>query len=378
MSSKTVLYVGGFILPDKNAAAQRVVGIAKILRDIGYNVVFINKSPDGRDYNEWEQKDYFGFKCYEIKNDHSKKDIFNSLYDISFIKDIIEKEDPQIVIAYNYPAVALSRLNSYCKRHGMNCIGDNTEWYRNGDSGLVHRIIKGCDTEYRMRTVNRKLSGNIVISDYLEKYYSDMDNVVNIPPLVDKSEKKWNVDPGTHDGIRLIYAGSPSREKERLDIIYDAVCKLSEKYNVKLYVIGITEDQFKEIYDWGDKGEALSEAVVFLGRIPHEDVIKKVTEADYSILIRDNNLVNTAGFPTKFVESISCGTAVIANSSSCISKYFAHGNNGWLVDENKLSSYLEEIFKNDMHIKVEADLFDYHKYLDEVVSFINKVKPGNN
>ena len=43
MSSKTVLYVGGFILPDKNAAAQRVVGIAKILRDIGYNVVFMPK-----------------------------------------------------------------------------------------------------------------------------------------------------------------------------------------------------------------------------------------------------------------------------------------------------------------------------------------------
>ena len=42
----TILYVGGFIiLPDKNAAAQRVVSIAKILRDIGFEVVSINKSP---------------------------------------------------------------------------------------------------------------------------------------------------------------------------------------------------------------------------------------------------------------------------------------------------------------------------------------------
>ena len=30
----TVLYIGGFELPDKNAAAQRVVGIAKSLRDL--------------------------------------------------------------------------------------------------------------------------------------------------------------------------------------------------------------------------------------------------------------------------------------------------------------------------------------------------------
>lgn len=37
----TILYIGGFELPDKNAAAQRVVANAKALRDLNYNVVFI-------------------------------------------------------------------------------------------------------------------------------------------------------------------------------------------------------------------------------------------------------------------------------------------------------------------------------------------------
>ena len=38
----TVLYIGGFELPDRNAAAQRVFGIANALRKLGYNVVFLN------------------------------------------------------------------------------------------------------------------------------------------------------------------------------------------------------------------------------------------------------------------------------------------------------------------------------------------------
>ena len=39
---KTVLYIGGFQLPDKNAAALRVLGNAKILTELGYRVVFLN------------------------------------------------------------------------------------------------------------------------------------------------------------------------------------------------------------------------------------------------------------------------------------------------------------------------------------------------
>ncbi|MCK9163882.1 MAG: hypothetical protein M0O93_06000 [Bacteroidales bacterium] len=39
--NKTILYIGGFELPDKNAAAQRVISNGKILRDLGFNVVYI-------------------------------------------------------------------------------------------------------------------------------------------------------------------------------------------------------------------------------------------------------------------------------------------------------------------------------------------------
>ena len=41
MSLGTILYVGNFELPDKNAAAHRVVNNAKIFRELGYRVALL-------------------------------------------------------------------------------------------------------------------------------------------------------------------------------------------------------------------------------------------------------------------------------------------------------------------------------------------------
>ena len=41
-----VLYIGGFELPDKNAAAHRVISNAFLLRELGYEVSFIGISED--------------------------------------------------------------------------------------------------------------------------------------------------------------------------------------------------------------------------------------------------------------------------------------------------------------------------------------------
>ena len=114
-----------------------------------------------------------------------------------------------------------------------------------------------------------------------------------------------------------------------------------------------------------------------MGRIPHNDVITIVSNADYSILIRDNNLVNSAGFPTKFVESISCGTPVISNENSCISKYYNGNKNGVLVSDDNLLYDLYNIFQNNPHYKVDSDCFDYKRYVGFLSAFFKKVNCNN-
>ena len=47
----TIVYYGGFSLPDKNAAANRVVSNGKIFEALGYNVIFLGADYDGSGYN---------------------------------------------------------------------------------------------------------------------------------------------------------------------------------------------------------------------------------------------------------------------------------------------------------------------------------------
>ena len=41
---KTIIYIGGFELPDKNAAAQRIIGNSYALKELGYEVIFLGVS----------------------------------------------------------------------------------------------------------------------------------------------------------------------------------------------------------------------------------------------------------------------------------------------------------------------------------------------
>ena len=50
-SEKTILYIGGFELPDKNAAAHRVLSNAKLFKLLGYNTVFIGTDKSGKKNN---------------------------------------------------------------------------------------------------------------------------------------------------------------------------------------------------------------------------------------------------------------------------------------------------------------------------------------
>lgn len=131
-------------------------------------------------------------------------------------------------------------------------------------------------------------------------------------------------DKQKHDerNVRFTYAGSPSAQKERLDIVIDAIEGISQDFNVVLRVVGITKEQYEKMY----KRVYIGKRTEFLGRASHIKAIQEVKAADWSIIIRDNNKVVKAGFPTKVVESISCGTPVIANDFSNILDYLNDKN----------------------------------------------------
>ena len=304
----------------------------------------------------------------KLYNDHIElKDYIPGGKEIYMAKcrKVTKEERIETIIAYNYPSIALNKLVTFCKKNGIKSIADVTEWY-DIKGFLIRSIIKRWDVKFRMTKVHPKMNGIIAISQYLYDYYRDKTHTIKLPPLVDLTDKKWDVEKIKNMLPTFVYAGSPSAQKEKLDLIVNTIEDIAKEKPILLKVIGVTKSQYENMYSIKYNGNA----VKFYGRIPHEEAIREVALSDWSIIIRENTLSNKAGFPTKFVESISCGTPVIANRFSNIDEY-VHNENGLILNQANIKEKISECCCNT--IKTDKKIFSYEAYCLEISDFICRV-----
>jgi len=364
MEKKKILYVGGFLLPDKNAAAHRVVNIAKALDTEGYEVIFACLKDKNLD--TLEEQSYFGFRCY----------YYNCRNDLDYrlgskpLKKIIDDIKPDIIISYNYPSVALLKIMKYCRKNRVKCIADATEWDLTQEKS-IKGFLKNLDSNIRMAFIHRHIDGVIAISKYLYNYYSSYTNTILIPPLVDIDDEKWKTDrKKIDDGItRIIYAGSPNVQKERLDLIIDAIREAQKSYQIQMIVIGLNKADFIRNFKYK---EEIGEWVVFKGRLSHKDSIKEVSRANWSIVIRDKSKKVEAGFPTKVVESITCKTPVIANRFSNISDYLDENNSILISDKEHIIEAINKACERD-DSNFDNSIFDFRNYSNRLHIFLDLI-----
>ncbi len=388
---KNILYVGGFELPDKNAAAHRVINNSKIFSSLNYSIYFngINKSiiNDELDFTEFNADNYV-FYSKAIRYPDSVIKWFYYITSISKVKKIIEddlKENVSYVIAYNYPALKLWRLKKYCSKRGIKIIADVTEWYQ-PEGAFFLKAIKIIDSIARMRFVHYKMDGLIVISNYLLNYYKRK-KCIKLPPLVDKNAIKWrnNILNSENKIITLNYVGSPGAgKKDRLDLIIGSLSQIKEEAPGFVFqIIGISESEYNMSFPKQPIPENIKDQVSFLGRMEHADAIEKLKSTDFSIFLRNNNLVNTAGFPTKFVESINLGIPVLTNNTSDLADYLINGKSGFILDistPERLNNTLRNAILTDSELIFEMKKycesnfsFHYQEYRDKTNEFLNIV-----
>lgn len=361
---KKILYIGGFELPDKNAAAQRVIANARLLSDMGYEVAFIGVSKD----IESAPSQVFGFKSAPVKYPSSIHQWFHQIF--TFVDfDTIKSYSPDYVILYNFPSVASMRILRKCHKSGIKVIHDLTEW--ESASGFYPRnLIRKVDINLRMRYCMKKMDGVIAISRYLYDRYSKYTQCILVPPTVDLDNPKFDRDRQltVSERINLVFAGNAGiGTKDRLDYIIKDLQKFPQVY---LTVIGMTQKQYERGYAPLPM-DCLN--VEFRGRVPHTEAVKAVCDADFQMLIRDNTLKNRAGFPTKFVESMSCCTPLISTLTSNIGDYLIDGVNGFVVNEEQpltkvfariIDMEKSEIIAMKQNCKVFTG-FDYRNYKSE-------------
>ena len=142
----------------------------------------------------------------------------------------------------------------------------------------------------------------------------------------------------------LIYVGNPGAgTKDKLALIIESLNRVKNNHLELLFrldIIGMNEEQFKEVF----KMDPISYSFVRIhGRKPNLEALEFIKRSDYTIFLRDNNLICTAGFPTKFSESIACGTPVLTNLSSDLGKYLKDGRNGYVLDMSTYNALTETL-----------------------------------
>lgn len=383
MKGKRFLYVGGFQLPDKNAAAHRVLGIAKILNELGCEVVFLDIDETIENDVLSEMHIEAGFTTYSQRRPAGTKEWMQYIMNPLHVEHILNKYDDWAgVIAYNYPAMALHKLKQICHKYGIKVFADCTEWYQLEYVKSARDIALTIDTFFRMRIVQKKLDGMIGISHFLGDYYKKHLPTIVLPPLVDKTEKKWNKNGmgSFEDTVSLAYVGSPGvpgQTKDKLIEIIRTICKAD--WNVKLNIVGISKEEYCSYYPEVEKVIKDKNNIVFFGRMTHLDALEIIKLSDYTIFYREVSKVSTAGFPTKFVESVSCGTPVITNRTSDLHLYIQNEKNGVLLENNdfekQLFSFLKDVsLIEEKNVEVEVEKFDYRNYVSEVKGWLDGIK----
>lgn len=329
MSKGTIVYYGGFTLPDKSASANRVVSNGKIFSALGYRTIFIGVSEENfegiRPVSKHED-------MYETAHPNSTSQWLKHMLSVEYIEKIVDEYgDVCKVILYNVPMFTLMKAKKVFAKRDIEVCYDCTEWTKDTDGSLPKRIFKAFDEILISNFAHKIADGMIAISSMMEQKYKKSQKLLILPPLVDINDEIWHQQPENHEGVfEFCFAGIPDGKKESLDKVIEAFCSI-DKNNILLRIIGITQDDFNSIYPECKIPDNARNKIIFMGRLSHRETIRYILGCDCYIFIRRSDKRNNAGFPTKFAESYTCGVPIITTDVSDVGEYILKSGRGSLL-----------------------------------------------
>lgn len=374
---RTIVYIGGFALPDRNAAAQRVLNNARIFRALGYHVVLVGISHD-RPYDRALHRADAGrtdIDAWEIGYPASQRqwlDMIRADWPLHQLADrgIVSPADVTAVICYNHPAAAQWRIARCARGWGARAIADCTEWYAPRAWTGPANIVKNVDVLARMHWVNRRMDGLITISPYLTDHYrSAALPIVEIPTLIERAEGLPPSLPAAPAPLPLFAIASgfgadmgADEIHDRIDWIIDLLDGVAQGGGrFILRIAGVDAARFTEVFPGLRPALARLEGQVeFLGRQPRAAVINLSQQAAFAFVLRKETRVTLAGFPTKYSEAVTFGTPVIINALPSVRAYHVEGKTGFTLDLTDRETAVDRL-SNILVMDVDA-LMDMKRY----------------
>ena len=380
-----VVYVGPYAFPDGGAAARRILGNARSLREAGYAVEIASGQMQG-------PAEYAGFPVHSLGErtaEHMPSGLKRLLYAGMGIKTVewlaALPRRPSAVILYSGYSPYLMRLLPWCAKARVPLIFDAVEWYDPPNWYDWLRSPYYWNTEVAMRHFAPRADNILAISSYLERHYAARGcNTVRVPPTLDTADVTPNLQPG-EGPLTLAYTGTPGH-KDLFDAYLEALLDLDpEGDRVRLRMAGLSPEEVLAFPAMRRKGaRALPGCVEVLGRVPQEKAMELTRGADFSVLLRPDTRTSKAGFPTKVVESLAVGTPVICNLTSDLGRHIHEGREGVvcrdgtvpaLKDALQRAMALSREERGQMRAAARAEAersFDYRRHTGALAEFVER------
>jgi glycosyltransferase involved in cell wall biosynthesis len=394
-----IVYIGGFELPDRNAAAQRVLANALIFRQLGHRVILLGVSrarpDDGKLYRaDTNEK---GIEAWETGYPSTSRQWFRRIASAAPLRKLLLQggiDRLTGVICYNFPAIAQARVACIARRHGGWAAADCTEWYGRLKLNGVASLVKNLDVPLRMRIINRFMDGLITTSPFVTTYYGNLAKpIIEIPTLIEYEGSSHGLTVRRPDGVtKLFFAGTGFERssidglKDRLDWVLEVLdCAKSKGALFSLEIYGVERSMYLALTPAHEQLlTRLDTAVRFHGRQPRSTVISKLTAAHFSIFFRKRTRTTLAGFPAKFAESISFGVPVITNYMPSTGQYMHEREFGYHLDPADPTSAADKLVEimsqsddqlTEMKERcVSARLFHPDTYLSRVDEWLKRIE----
>lgn len=372
MSRGTIIYVGEFALPDRSAAANRVVSNGKLFNSLGYRTVFLGASASAENFSGIRAISSHN-DMYEQAHPETALQWIHHTLSTKEIVSLVEKyNDVKMVILYNLPVITLCLVKKELKKRNIEVAYDCTEWTNTTTGSFIKKAFKYIDEIAVRRLAHRVADRMIVISRVMEKNYRKAEKLLRLPPLIDTDDEIWHQMPEEHNGVfEFCFAGVPDGKKESLDKVVEAFIGIDDE-NVRLRIIGVTAAEFKAMYP--DMVTDAEKRIIFMGTQSHRDTINFLRSSDCCVFFRESDRRNNAGFPTKFAEAYTCNIPIITTDVSDIGEYMKNENCGQLIKaaqkQTIKTAMLAEIHKGCRKRAGIKTAFDYRMYQESCKAWL--------
>ena len=367
--------------PEGDAGAVRQHAFAKMLSEMDYDVLVIGYGKPTKGNVEF----YDGIKYISFRENSNNKAfrIWNRMmFGNKFYKYIIKNYlELDLLFVVDLMPNAFKKIIKLKKRYNCTLIHDSVELYSKDEFKFGKYDIAYKRKDFTNTKVINENWNVIAISTYLKKHFQKLANkTIRIPVIMDIKKIDFRMKVKPNDKIVFSYAGGPGKKDFLREIINGfALLNSNELKKIEINIIGVNKQQLINLCEVDEKAiDALGTCLKIHGRVERSKAVDYIKNSDYSLLIRDENLrYAKAGFPTKIVESLACGTPPLCNYSSDLELYLEDKKNSIIANGHTSRDVYEAVKKallitneNDRSLmrensrKLALSSFDYSVYKD--------------